>query len=152
MRGRPYGTHNHLKRVLPWFMCKMQREEKSQPQIKHKYYLPAKCVFCPECNKSFFKVLFLPELKNFRTLREVFLVLRKHAYMFWNMFDWSQMVFCGKKVHILNAVTAANSSTNVFLCKNYAYWVLRILQIVLKFSIVHYGKWIIRSENFRLEI
>ena len=51
----------------------------------------------------------LLELKSFRTLKELFMPFRKHAYIFWNVFDWPQMFFCEKK---------------------YAHWVLNELQIV----------------------
>jgi hypothetical protein len=69
LRGNPYWTHNRLKRVLPWCMCTMCREEKSQPQIEHTQYLPLSVV-SSRMIQEFLQSAYLLELeKLFEHLR-----------------------------------------------------------------------------------
>ena len=64
MRGSPYCTHNHLKRGFPWSVCTMCREEKSQPQIEHKQYLPLSVV-SSRTIQEFLQSVYLLELEKF---------------------------------------------------------------------------------------
>ena len=62
-------AHNRLKRVFPCSVCTMCREEKSQPQIEHKQYLPLSVV-SSRMIQEFLQSAYLLELeKLFEHLR-----------------------------------------------------------------------------------
>ena len=81
---------------------------------------PSQCGLSQKLQEFLQVMCSLLELKSFRTLKELFLPYRKHAYIFWNVFDWPQMFFC-EKVRTLSPEQAANCSTD-----NSAFWFAKI--------------------------
>ena len=110
MRGRPYCTHNRLKRVFPWSVCTLCREEKSHAQSNCEYYPPSQCGLSWKLQEFLQVMCSLLELKSFRILKELFALPKTCLYS--EMCLIGHRCFSVKKVHTLSLEQAANCSTN----------------------------------------
>ena len=97
LRGSPYCTHNRLKRGFPWFVCTFV----GRKNLIHKVILQNIFTFTCSCFSvklqasswnccSFFRNRNFQNPKIFQNYYSPFW---KHAYIFWDDFDWFAMCF-----------------------------------------------------------
>ena len=109
LRGSPHCTHNHLKGSSPGpcALC-VRRENLTHKVISVKIFtLSLYGSLSRDANFGFFLDRFCGfwKLSQFPRMQKILWnnihSFERHASMFWKYFDWSQLFFCEKSMHIL---------------------------------------------------